>query len=142
MKKTCILAFGSNEANAPEIFQGALALLVSAGWEQEKFSSVIKTAPVNCVPGTPDFYNAAARGKWGGAPMELLHLTQSIERHFGRPDVHRSDQARPLDIDIILLGEEKISMPELIIPHPRAYCREFVLQPMQEIAPELLTLLH
>ena len=142
MKKFCVLAFGSNEANAAEIFSGALALLAENNWQLKRFSSIIRTTPVDCLPGTPDFFNGAALGEWGGSGIELLQITQRIERYYGRPAVHRSDQARTLDIDIILLGREKINLPELVIPHPRAGSRDFVLLPMKEIAPDLIKYLY
>ena len=140
MKRT-VLAFGSNSRNAREIFAGALDMLVRAGWRTGRLSSIITTAPVECQPGTPDFQNAVCVGSWPGSAEELLDLAQSIERAFGRPANHRSDQARTLDIDIILFGEDRINSGRLTVPHPRARKRTFVTEPLREIAPELITLL-
>ena len=140
MKRT-VLAFGSNSSNAREIFSGALDMLARAGWSTRRLSSIITTAPVDCQPGTPDFQNAVCVGSWPGSAEELLDLTQSVERAFGRPANHRSDQARPLDIDIILFGEERITSARLTVPHPRARKRKFVTEPLREIAPELINLL-
>lgn len=140
MKRT-VLAFGSNSRNARDIFDRALDMLAGGGWRTQRFSSIIITAPVDCQPGTPDFYNAVCVGYWPGGAEELLDLTQSVERASGRPAEHRSDQARTLDIDIILFGDERINTPRLIVPHPGAGNREFVKAPLREIAPELITLL-
>ncbi len=76
------------------------------------------------------------QGVWNGSAEELLTLCQSIERRAGRPEKHSSRQARELDLDIILFGQEIIRTERLTVPHPRAFQRAFVLVPMNEIAPE------
>ena len=70
--------------------------------------------------------------------MELLKLCQSIEIALGRPAQHSSRESRIIDLDIILFGSEVIKSEVLTIPHPRAAQREFVLRPLNEIAPEWL----
>jgi 2-amino-4-hydroxy-6-hydroxymethyldihydropteridine diphosphokinase len=71
------------------------------------------------------------------APLELLHVLQRIEIKLGRL---RNEKWGPrvIDLDILLFGEEIITMPELVIPHPHLYARLFVLVPLQEIAPQLV----
>ena len=97
---------------------------------------IIRTKPVDCVPGTPDFLNTAVVGQWGGTPLELLAACQKIEREAGRPAVHSSHEARLLDIDVLLWGAETLSLPGLIVPHPRMHLRRFVLEPLAAIAPD------
>jgi 7,8-dihydro-6-hydroxymethylpterin-pyrophosphokinase len=66
----------------------------------------------------------------------LLALAKGIERKLGRA-LHRPNTPRPIDIDILLYGEQVITTPELVIPHPRLAERAFVLVPLAEIAPDL-----
>ena len=98
-------------------------------------SSLYSNPAVNCIPNTPDFINGAIIGKWNKTPEELLVLTQKIEIELGRQKIHRSNMSRTLDIDIILFGNIIMSTEKLIIPHPRAKERDFVLVPLNEIAP-------
>lgn len=114
----------------------ALKKLEQGGFEVDKISPVFHSAAVDCVPGTPDFLDVAVTGFWASSARELLSLTQSIEISAGRPAQHSSRESRILDIDIILFGSENISLQDLIVPHPRAKLREFVLSPLCEIAPD------
>lgn len=131
------LMFGGNLGDVKTSFEFGLNELEKNGFAIEKKSRVFVTEPVDCVPGTPDFQNMAVSGSWGKTPQELLKLTQRIERESGRPAEHSSREARTLDIDIITFGEEVVREPNLVIPHPRAQERLFVLEPLGEIEPEL-----
>ena len=131
------LMFGGNLGDVRASFEFGLNELEKNGFAIEKKSRVFVTEPVDCVPGTPDFQNMAVSGSWGKTPQELLKLTQRIERESGRPAEHSSREARTLDIDIITFGEMVVKEENLIIPHPRAQVRLFVLEPLFEIAPEL-----
>jgi 2-amino-4-hydroxy-6-hydroxymethyldihydropteridine diphosphokinase len=72
-----------------------------------------------------------------GGAMQLLRLCQGMETAAGR--MARGDGApRPLDIDILVFGDEQMDSPTLIIPHPRLAQRRFVLQPLADIAPNLV----
>lgn len=95
---------------------------------------------MDCPPGSPDFINAAAAMVpiAGETPETLLMQLQAIEKQFGRAPKSVHNEARPLDLDIISFGDEVRNTPELTIPHPRAHLRRFVLEPLAEIAPELL----
>ena len=131
------LMFGGNLGNVPAAFDSALEKLTENGFDITAKSSVFITEPVDCVPGTPPFQNMAVLGRWSGSPRELLELTQRIEHESGRPAEHSSREARTLDIDIITFGQKMICESNLIIPHPRAQQRLFVLEPLTEIAPDL-----
>jgi len=63
---------------------------------------------------------------------------QDLEKVFGRAPKKIINEPRPLDLDLIAFGQEIRNSPELILPHPRAHLRRFVLQPLSEIAPELV----
>lgn len=135
MEKFALL-LGGNLGKTEMFFDAALAGLAAAGAVGMLRSRLYLTAPVDCVPGTPDFLNCAVTGFFSGAPLELLALTQSLEIKAGRPAFHSSREARVLDIDIILFGRHLLSTPKLSIPHPRARFRRFVLEPLAEIAPD------
>lgn len=132
-----LLSLGGNLGDVPATFRQAEKLLIAGGFAVEKVSSVFHTAPVDCPPDTPDFCNIALSGYWSGTPEELLTLTQSIEVRLGRPADHGYHLSRTLDIDIVWMEKTVIQTPRLTIPHPEAKKRRFVLDPVQEIAPEV-----
>lgn len=98
-------------------------------------SSVYLTSPVDSPAGTPDFYNAMA----GLIPhttdtaLDLLHKLQAIENSAGRRRSGILNEARTLDLDLITFKSDIINTKELILPHPRAHQRRFVLEPLIEM---------
>ena len=130
------LALGSNKGDPEAIFRTALKELSANGFELEKCSPLYKTEPVDCDEGVPPFINAVIMGIWHNSPAALLDLCQSLERRAGRPEKHSSRQSRELDLDIILFGSQVIRTDRLIVPHPRAFQRAFVLVPLNDIAPD------
>jgi 2-amino-4-hydroxy-6-hydroxymethyldihydropteridine diphosphokinase len=68
----------------------------------------------------------------------LLKKLRELEKEFGRTQKTIPNEPRPLDLDLIAFGNEIRNLPELILPHPRAHLRKFVLQPLSEIAPDLI----
>ena len=130
------IALGSNIGDAEVIFDNACKLLENNAFHITSRAAVIKTSPVDCPPGPPDFANSALIGTFTGTPEELLELTQSIENALGRPSDHGFHTPRTLDLDIILFGDQQIDLPGLCIPHKLAQQRLFVLQPLSEIAPD------
>jgi 2-amino-4-hydroxy-6-hydroxymethyldihydropteridine diphosphokinase len=71
-------------------------------------------------------------------PRWLLDLLQAFEISRGRPAVHETNAPRPLDLDIIYYGDLVLHEPDLIIPHPRAAARRFVLEPLSHLRPDLV----
>ena len=130
------LMLGGDLGDSAAIFDDAAAALERAGLRDVRRSRIHRSAPVDCVPGTPDFSDQALTGSWPGSARELLALCQQLERAAGRPGSHSSREARTLDCDIIIFGETVSSDPELTLPHPRAKKRRFVLEPLAEIAPD------
>ena len=130
------LALGSNKGDSETIFRTALKELAANGFELEKCSPLYQTEPVDCDEGVPPFINAVIAGCWQDTSESLLDLCQSLERRAGRPEKHSSRQSRELDLDIILFGSQKIRTERLIVPHPRAFQRAFVLVPLNDIAPD------
>jgi 2-amino-4-hydroxy-6-hydroxymethyldihydropteridine diphosphokinase len=86
----------------------------------------------------PDYVNAVACINTFLQPKQLLDLTQAIELEHGRVRKAERWGARTLDIDILLFGEQVINTKRLTVPHYGLNEREFVVYPLQEIAPELI----
>ena len=130
--------FGGNIGDVDAAFSDAEKYLAAHGLVFDMKSKAQVSAAVDCVPDTPAFKDMALSGLWNGSAQELLQLTQKTERRFGRPADHRSDMSRTLDCDIIFFNDEIINTPNLIIPHPRMHQRRFVLEVLQEIAPQVI----
>ena len=129
-----VVALGSNlgdrDANLRSAL-GALADLLS----ELRVSSFHETRLVG-VPGPqPMFLNAAAVGESALPPRAILDTLLAIERSLGRERPYPY-APRTLDLDLILYGEVVINAPDLIVPHPRFRERRFVLEPLNEIAPD------
>ena len=135
-----IIAFGSNQGNSGEIILDAMARLQSFSDEPVLKSSLWETTPMDCPPGSPNFLNAVVAfvPQKMETPEALLIKLQELEKEFGRVTKKVLNEPRPLDLDLIAFGNETRNSPELILPHPRAHLRRFVLQPLSEIAPELI----
>jgi len=124
---------GDCRANLLFALEGLAAL---PGYRPLALSSLYLTAPVGKTD-QASFYNAVARGKYEGAPLELLAGLLAIEKARGRVRTQRWGP-RTLDLDMLLFGQEIIDLPELQAPHPRLAERVFVLAPLGEIAPDLV----
>lgn len=134
------IALGSNLGDSREILTIAMARLQEFSAAPLVKSSVIETAPVDCSPGSPEFLNAVVGlvPRPGETPESLLAKLQALEKEFGRQPRKVLNEARPLDLDLIAFGSETRVTVGFILPHPRAHLRKFVLQPLAEIAPDLI----
>lgn len=97
-------------------------------------SSLYRSAPLGYAD-QPDFVNAVAQLETRLPAKGLLAALQAIEARHGR-ERSFANAPRTLDLDLLLFGDERISEPELTVPHPRMHERAFVLLPLVEIAPE------
>jgi len=102
-----------------------------------RHSSVFETAPVDVIGEQTPFFNAACVGGADLSAPDLLSALHAIERARGRERPHRN-APRTLDLDLILYGAAVIDEPGLTIPHPRFRGRRFVLDPLAEVAPDLI----
>jgi 2-amino-4-hydroxy-6-hydroxymethyldihydropteridine diphosphokinase len=105
-------------------------------------SSLYRSAPVTrdttgATPG-PDYINAVVALDTALAPLDLLDQLQALEQAAGRQRPY-VDAPRTLDLDLLLYGDERIDSPRLSVPHPRMRERAFVLVPLSEIAPGLVS---
>ncbi|MCU0787396.1 MAG: 2-amino-4-hydroxy-6-hydroxymethyldihydropteridine diphosphokinase [Verrucomicrobia bacterium] len=138
-----VIALGSNLGDSLQLIRSAMDRLQQLSDAPLLLSSLYRSRPVDCPPGSPDFVNAVVGLFPPGdeTPESLLHKLQSLEEEFGRRPKQVLNEARPLDLDLIAFGRETRHAAELTLPHPRAHLRRFVLEPLAEIAPEL-TLPH
>jgi 2-amino-4-hydroxy-6-hydroxymethyldihydropteridine diphosphokinase len=101
-------------------------------------SSLWQTSPLDCPEGSPPFINAVAAFVPDVVdPLTLLELLQRIEADAGRKRGAARNEARVLDLDLLLFAEQCFESPALVLPHPRMAERRFVLAPLAEIAPDL-----
>ncbi|MGB7748356.1 MAG: 2-amino-4-hydroxy-6-hydroxymethyldihydropteridine diphosphokinase [Verrucomicrobiia bacterium] len=135
-----IVALGSNLGDSRQIILEAMVRLQKLSDRPLLKSSLWQTTPVNCPPNSPLFVNAVV----GFAPQKnetpelLLQKLRALEKEFGRPPKKVLNEPRSLDLDLIAFGTETRNSPELTLPHPRAHLRRFVLQPLSEVAPDLI----
>jgi 2-amino-4-hydroxy-6-hydroxymethyldihydropteridine diphosphokinase len=85
----------------------------------------------------PDFLNAAVRIRTELGPEELLDLCKAIEAEQGRESDGPRHGPRPIDIDLLLLGDIEMTAERLTLPHPEVTSRRFVLAPLLELDPDL-----
>jgi 2-amino-4-hydroxy-6-hydroxymethyldihydropteridine diphosphokinase len=108
-------------------------LAAAAGVEVVDVSSVYETAPVG-GPEQPDYLNAVVAVDTARSARELFALAQSIESTAERVRAVRWGP-RTLDVDVLLVGDERIDEPDLVVPHPRMSERAFVLVPLADLDP-------
>jgi 2-amino-4-hydroxy-6-hydroxymethyldihydropteridine diphosphokinase len=100
-------------------------------------SSVYETEAIDDAIGQRDFYNAAVEAETALGPRDLLSVCKEVERALGRKPAGRRHAPRPIDVDLLLLGDLRVDEEDLVIPHPGITRRRFVLVPLLELAPDL-----
>jgi 2-amino-4-hydroxy-6-hydroxymethyldihydropteridine diphosphokinase len=135
-----IIALGSNLGDSLQILHSAMERLQRLSEAPVLRSPIWRSKPMDCPPDSPDFLNAVVGiiPRFDETPESLLLRLQSLEREFGRPPKKVMNEARALDLDLIAFGRETRNLPELILPHPRARVRRFVLEPLAAVAPDLV----
>jgi 2-amino-4-hydroxy-6-hydroxymethyldihydropteridine diphosphokinase len=129
------IALGSNLGDRASHLQYAVTRLSSI-LTSVKVSHWLETDPVGVGP-QPNFLNGAVVGPTELSARELLERLLAIERERGRERPF-AGAPRTLDLDLILFGDEVIDEPDLVVPHPRFRERRFVLEPLAEVAPDLV----
>jgi len=128
------LGIGTNLGDRLAFLQGAVdGLAATPGIAVVGVSHVYETDPVG-GPEQPDFLNAVVGVDTTLTPHELLAACQRLEQ-----DAHRVRREhwgpRTLDVDVLLFGDEQVDTPDLVVPHPRAAVRAFVLVPLADLDP-------
>ena len=132
------LSLGSNLGDREDMLRRAIALIEERIGAVQRVSSFIETEPWGFESEHP-FLNAAVMVLTTLSPIECLDATQQIERELGRKKKSKNGiyHDRPIDIDLLLYGDLKLSTPRLTIPHPHMYERDFVMIPLREIMPSI-----
>ena len=132
------LILGSNSVDKNEILGRTITLINKLVGTVTATSSVYETEAWG-YESQNSYLNQALSVDTTHSPIELLHITQEIERNLGRSSksINGVYTDRPIDIDILFYADEIVNMPELIIPHQHIAARRFVLEPMNELAPDL-----
>jgi 2-amino-4-hydroxy-6-hydroxymethyldihydropteridine diphosphokinase len=124
---------GERERNIREALKRIAAL---RGTEVVRVSRLIETEPWG-VTDQPPFINGAAEVRTSLEPLELLAAVKQIEQDLGRTDTYRWGP-RVIDLDLLLFGDRVVKDDRLNLPHPHILDRPFVLEPLREIAPEVV----
>lgn len=131
------IGIGSNVGDRVGFCRRAVeSLTLSDGVRVVKVSSLYETAPLGGPP-QRSFINIVAKVDTELEPRELLEVCQQLEQRMGREPSDIRWGPRVVDLDILLYGSEKVSEPDLEIPHARLKERKFALVPLLEIEPDV-----
>ncbi|MDA3853781.1 MAG: 2-amino-4-hydroxy-6-hydroxymethyldihydropteridine diphosphokinase [Bacteroidales bacterium] len=132
------LILGSNSGDKENLLRHAITLLDQKLGQIIATSSVYETAAWGYTSEN-SYLNQALSIETPHSPLEVLHITQLIEKRLGRSSksVNEIYTDRPIDIDILFYDNKVVNHPKLTIPHPHLCERRFVLVPINELAPEL-----
>lgn len=135
---TLYLSLGTNLGDRPNNLKSAVELIALQVGTVKAQSDVIETDPWG-FESANRFLNMVIKVETDLQPLEALHVTQEIERRLGRrvKSVNGQYHDRLIDIDLLIYDDTTMSTPELTLPHPRMYQRDFVMKPLLQIAPEL-----
>ncbi|HXQ74869.1 MAG TPA: 2-amino-4-hydroxy-6-hydroxymethyldihydropteridine diphosphokinase [Acidimicrobiales bacterium] len=128
------LGLGSNMGDREGYLRGALAALP----DLVAVSPVYETEPVGGPPGQDRYLNLVAELETGLTPRELLQVAHRLEDEAGRVRTVRHGP-RTLDVDVLLVGDLVVDEPDLVVPHPRMWERRFVVAPLADLAPDLVS---
>ena len=135
---TAYLALGTNLGDRHFHLQEARSLIAEKIGSFSAVSSIYETEPWG-FESENKFLNQVVAVKTDLNPFEILSRTQEIEQQIGRKEkTGRSYQDRLIDIDLILYGDMILNTEKLQLPHPLFHKRRFVLEPLNEIAPDLV----
>jgi 2-amino-4-hydroxy-6-hydroxymethyldihydropteridine diphosphokinase len=131
------LGLGSNVGDRAGHLRDALGALAEHGVGVEATSSMYETEPVGEILDQPDFLNAAVRIRTALAPEDLLAVCKAVEVELGRMFAGPRHGPRPIDVDLLLLGDVELETDDLTLPHSEVTSRRFVLVPLLELDPAL-----
>ncbi|HEY7088443.1 MAG TPA: 2-amino-4-hydroxy-6-hydroxymethyldihydropteridine diphosphokinase [Tepidisphaeraceae bacterium] len=136
---TAFIGLGANLGDRQANVRAAIERLKQTeGVEVTTVSNLLENPAVGMEEDAPPFLNGVARVQTSLGSHALLHRLLEIEREMGR---HRGGEKwlpRTIDLDLLLYGDHIISSQELIVPHPLMHERRFVLEPLAEIAPDVV----
>jgi 2-amino-4-hydroxy-6-hydroxymethyldihydropteridine diphosphokinase len=132
VRRRAYLGMGSNLGDRLGYLREALAALDDVA----AVSPVYETAPVGGPPQGP-YLNVVVALDTARTPRQLLGECRRLEERAGRRRTVRFGP-RTLDVDVLLVGDEQVDEPDLVVPHPRLWERRFVLAPLADLAPDLV----
>jgi 2-amino-4-hydroxy-6-hydroxymethyldihydropteridine diphosphokinase len=137
LRRDGYLGLGSNEGDRLANLRAARDTLQRRGIDVVASSRVYETAPQGEVTDQPDFLNACLRIRTELEPEALLDVCKGVERELGRTAGGVRHGPRPIDVDVLLLGDLEQRSERLTLPHPEVAARRFVLEPLLELDPQL-----
>jgi len=132
------LGLGSNVGDRRAHLQAAVDALPAHGVDVVASSSVYDTEPVGEVLDQPEFLNAVVRIETVLGPEALLDACKAVERELGRAAGGVRHGPRPIDVDVLLLGDVAFASERLRLPHAEVTARRFVLVPLLEVDPDVV----
>jgi 2-amino-4-hydroxy-6-hydroxymethyldihydropteridine diphosphokinase len=141
--RRCVLAIGSNLGERLNNLQGAVDALADTPevW-LTAVSPVYETAPVDAPDGSRDFLNAVVLADTTLSARTLLERALAVEDAYGRERTTEANAPRTLDVDLIVVGDRQSNDDDLVLPHPKAHERAFVLAPWHDVEPDAELLDH
>ncbi|UGS37936.1 2-amino-4-hydroxy-6-hydroxymethyldihydropteridine diphosphokinase [Capillimicrobium parvum] len=127
------LGLGSNVGDRRANLQAATDALGAHGVRVLASSATYDTDPVGEILDQPSFLNACLRIATDLDPEALLDACKAVERELGRPAEYARHSPRPIDVDLLLLGDRELRSPRLTLPHEQVLARRFVLVPLLEL---------
>lgn len=135
--RRCVIALGSNLGDRLNNLQGAVdSLADTPDVYVTSVSPVYETEPVDAPEGSRAFLNAVVLADTTLAARTLLERALAVEDAFGRERTGQYGEPRTLDVDLIAVGERRANESDLMLPHPKAAERAFVLAPWHDLEPD------
>ncbi len=139
--QTAYLGLGSNEGDRAGHIQQALQRLAAApGVQVVRTSSLRESTFVGQGPPQPTFLNGVVELRTSLLPIALLDLCKALEAAAGRTLPAPRHHPRPLDLDVLFVGHERVDTRDLVLPHPRWHLRQFVTEPLRELGVDVATM--
>jgi 2-amino-4-hydroxy-6-hydroxymethyldihydropteridine diphosphokinase len=135
--RRCVLAIGSNLGERLNNLQGAVNSLADTPevWVTA-VSPVYETVPLDSPEGSRDFLNAVVLIDTTLSARTLLERALAVEDAYGRERTTERNAPRTLDVDLIVVGDRRAHDEDLVLPHPKAHERAFVLAPWNDVEPD------
>jgi 2-amino-4-hydroxy-6-hydroxymethyldihydropteridine diphosphokinase len=135
---SCYLGLGANlDEPLAKLKLAAQSIGAMRECSQLRCSSIYRSAPQETTRAQPDYFNAVVSFATTRNATSVWHELHAIEHTLGRTRAHERNSARTIDIDLLLYGDQVLSDPAHIVPHPRMTQRAFVLLPLVELAPNI-----